>query len=147
MLGLIGSDHAVTREQVSRARIEKVALGPDGAGHEVASASLRSGRSCLVTIASEGSDRREAAAAISAAFGRLLGECPRPGFLFATGGETLRAAADALGAGGLAVEGTLEPGLPVSRLVGGRWDGLTVVSKSGAFGRPGTLDAVVARAE
>ena len=146
MLALVGSDHAVTREQVERARVAHIAIARDGAGCDLARASLSGGHSCLVTVAVK-DDRQAAGAAIATAFGRLLADCPRPGFLLATGGETLRAAAEALGAQGLAVEGALEPGLPVSRLVGGRWDGLAVVSKSGAFGRPDTLDTIAARAK
>ena len=80
-------------------------------------------------------DRAEAAAAIARAFARLLDGCPRPGCLFVTGGETLRAVASALGAGSLAVEGALEPGLPFSRLVGGRFDRTLVVSQVGRLRR------------
>ncbi len=34
----------------------------------------------------------------------------------------------------LAVTGEAMPGLPLSTFVGGAWDGLAVLSKSGAFG-------------
>ena len=104
---------------------------------------LARGEPCVATVAFDG-DRAKAAEAIAEAFARLLDGCPRPGCLFVTGGETLRAVATALGAGSLAVEGALEPGLPFSRLVGGRFDGTLVVSKSGAFGGP---DLLVALAE
>jgi len=42
-----------------------------------------------------------------------------------------------LGAQALRVTGRLAPGLPRSVLRGGRWDGVTIISKSGAFGPPG----------
>jgi len=35
----------------------------------------------------------------------------------------------------LQVTGRVEPGIPRSTLLGGRWSGVEVVSKSGAFGR------------
>ena len=37
------------------------------------------------------------------------------------------------------VDGEVAAGVPASRLSGGRWDGLRVVSKSGAFGDAGLL--------
>ena len=63
-------------------------------------------------------------------------EVPRPGTLVVAGGETLRGLCAALEATTLEVQGQIEPGLPYSRLRGGRWDSVEVVSKSGAFGRP-----------
>ncbi|MFL5280605.1 MAG: hypothetical protein ACJ8AW_06315 [Rhodopila sp.] len=39
----------------------------------------------------------------------------------------------------LEIQGRLAPGLPRSLLRGGLWDGVTVVSKSGAFGPPTLL--------
>jgi uncharacterized protein YgbK (DUF1537 family) len=59
--------------------------------------------------------------------------------LLVTGGETLHGVCTALGATHLEVQGRIVPGLPRSILRGGRWDGVTVVSKSGAFGTPALL--------
>jgi len=39
-----------------------------------------------------------------------------------------------LGVESLAVEAAIEPGLPVSRMSGGSFDGVATISKSGAFG-------------
>jgi uncharacterized protein YgbK (DUF1537 family) len=61
---------------------------------------------------------------------------PPPGTLIVAGGETLRGLCIALGATALEAVGQIEPGLPRSVLRGGRWDGVDVVSKSGAFGGP-----------
>ena len=55
------------------------------------------------------------------------------------GGETLRGLCLALGATSLEVQGRIVPGLPRSVMRGGRWDGVTVLSKSGAFGPPNLL--------
>ena len=55
------------------------------------------------------------------------------------GGETCAALCTSLGAHSLEVQGRIVPGLPRSILRGGRWDGVTVVSKSGAFGHPTLL--------
>jgi D-threonate/D-erythronate kinase len=130
VIALIGSDHAVARGQVEACAV-RIALDgrqgmiPDGAA---------------VTVAvPPGSDRAAAAEQIAAAFEQLLARMDRPGTLFVTGGETLRRICAALDARGLVVEGELAPGVPVSRLLCGRWDGLRVVSKSGAFGDAGLL--------
>jgi uncharacterized protein YgbK (DUF1537 family) len=58
----------------------------------------------------------------------------RPATLIVAGGETLRAACVSLGATSLEVIGQIEPGVPRSIMRGGRWDGIEVISKSGAFG-------------
>ena len=44
-----------------------------------------------------------------------------------------------LGARSLEVQGRVVPGLPQSVMRGGRWDGVVVLSKSGAFGPPDLL--------
>ena len=55
--------------------------------------------------------------------------------------DAARRSAAALGAHGLEVTGLVAPGVPRSVLRGGAWDGVAVVSKSGAFG----ADALLAR--
>lgn len=64
----------------------------------------------------------------------MLGQTAAPATLFVTGGETLRAACEALGADHLELVGQIVSGVPLSVLRGGRFDGVRVVSKSGAFG-------------
>ena len=59
---------------------------------------------------------------------------PPPRCLFVSGGETLAALCAALGTDRLDHVGQFMPGLPVSVMVGGRWNGVRVASKSGAFG-------------
>jgi 4-hydroxythreonine-4-phosphate dehydrogenase len=56
----------------------------------------------------------------------------RPAGLIATGGETARGAALALGASGIDLHSQLEPGVVLGRLVGG--PGCPVVTKAGGFG-------------
>lgn len=130
IVALIGSDHAVARAQFAACRTQVTLAGdapaiPDGAAVGVA--------------VSPGTGRAEAARHIADAFARVLAGIDRPGTLVVAGGETLRAVCDALGARGLAVAGEVAAGVPVSRLRGGRWDGVCVVSKSGAFGDTGLL--------
>ncbi|HEX4992036.1 MAG TPA: nucleotide-binding domain containing protein, partial [Rubrobacteraceae bacterium] len=59
--------------------------------------------------------------------------------LVLTGGETAVGVARRLGAVGIRLEGELEPGIPVGRLIGPRPYG--VITKAGAFGEAGTLVA------
>ena len=80
--------------------------------------------------------RDEAARQIARVFSDLVSRLDRPGTLAVAGGETLRALCVALGATSLDVHGQVAPGVPRSRMVGGGWDGVEIVSKSGAFGAP-----------
>jgi uncharacterized protein YgbK (DUF1537 family) len=54
--------------------------------------------------------------------------------VFVTGGETAVTLAKVLGTTGMTVEGTVEPFIPIGRFVGGKVDGLPVVTKAGGFG-------------
>lgn len=136
VLGLFGSDQATTARQLAacgEAWLKLADGGPAGA------AALR-GRLAQrgVALASldlpMDLDRVAAARRIADEFGRLVRAVPRPGTLVAAGGETLKALCLALGARCLEAVGQVAPGIPRSVLRGGAWDGLDVVSKSGAFG-------------
>jgi len=86
----------------------------------------------------------EAAALAAAAAAACLAEVARSlaadglvDGLIATGGDTARAAAGALGARGLRLWGEMEPGVPVGILDGPH--PLPVITKAGGFGDQGTL--------
>ncbi len=59
--------------------------------------------------------------------------------LFLIGGDTAARAVRALGARALDVLGEALPGVAVGKLVGGRADGASFLSKSGGFGAPDTV--------
>jgi uncharacterized protein YgbK (DUF1537 family) len=124
ILALIGSNHLVTLGQLrtltGSPNVVRAALPP-------------------------GIARAAALRVITATFVRLLAEMPRPGTLFVTGGATLRALCEAIGATGLTVDGEIEPGVPTSILRGGAWDGQRIVSKSGGFGDSGLLVRLLGR--
>ena len=140
VLGLFGSDQAVTAGQLAACdphwtRLrgtpgDDAGLGSRMAVHGIALASLH---------LPDRTSRAEAARRIAAALGAIARQVPRPGTLAVAGGETLRALLSGLGARSLLVEGRAVPGVPISRIVGGTWDGVTVLSKSGAFGHPDLL--------
>ena len=83
-----------------------------------------------------GLDRDDAARRIAATFGGMVRALPAPGTLIVAGGETLRNLCSALDVMALSITGQAAPGLPRSTIVGGPWQGTTVISKSGAFGGP-----------
>jgi uncharacterized protein YgbK (DUF1537 family) len=69
-----------------------------------------------------------------------------PGLVVATGGETVRALGEALGATRLDVLAEHEPGIPIAVWGDGRWAGTPILSKSGGFGSHDLFARVVAAA-
>lgn len=67
-------------------------------------------------------------------------ESLQAGGLVLTGGDTALLLCRLLGAEGIRLEAEIEPGVPFGRLIGGVGAGLPVITKSGGFGRPETLD-------
>lgn len=145
LLGLVGANHPVMQGQLAALAHLRLAVG-DAAGANVVALAARLAESCVafaVADLPEDMARDDARETIAARFAALLAGLDRPGALFVSGGETLADVVGALGAQALDVVGAFEPGVPVSRLVGGRWDGLTLISKSGAFGAPDLLVRLV----
>ncbi|MAS43596.1 MAG: hypothetical protein CML46_20650 [Rhodobacteraceae bacterium] len=64
--------------------------------------------------------------------------------LMVIGGDTLSALLEACGAVGLDCLGEVGPGLPLSRIRGGRLDGVEMLTKSGGFGDADLLVRIVA---
>jgi uncharacterized protein YgbK (DUF1537 family) len=136
ILGLFGSDQAVTTEQVDACSNYAVIIEDDcGSNFVDVSRRLDEDGVVLVRVAiPKGASRAEAATRIARTFGRLALEIMRPATLLVAGGETLRAVCSALETDHLELVGQIEPGVPCSFMRDGRFDGVRVVSKSGAFG-------------
>ena len=136
LLGLFGTDHPVTRAQVEACGAAAFQISHGGVDEAARVAARLEGEGvALVSLAlPEGTPRPEAARRIADEFARLLSALPAPGTLVVSGGETLRALSLSLGAERLDLQGAFETGIPCSILRGGRFDGVHVVSKSGAFG-------------
>jgi uncharacterized protein YgbK (DUF1537 family) len=66
-------------------------------------------------------------------------EAVRPAALFLSGGDTALAVLERLGTDAVRLEGEVSSGLVSGILIGGRMDGLAVVTKAGAFGPPDAL--------
>ncbi len=142
LLAIVGTDHAVTAVQAERAtaavparRVVASADAPETAAR-IARAFELTGACLLSFDLPRSTLAADAAAAISRSLRELLPLTRRPATLLVTGGATLLSVCSALGAGHLEVGAEYSPGIPRSRLCGGRWDGLSVISKSGAFGDP-----------
>jgi uncharacterized protein YgbK (DUF1537 family) len=73
----------------------------------------------------------------------LLPNLDRPDALMVMGGDTLAICSAALGAKSLAVRGLLARGIPVSEFTDGAWAGMTIISKSGAFGAEDILTRIM----
>lgn len=138
VLGLFGSDQAATAAQLAACAPHWLAL-PQGGRERAARVRAALGRDGVAMVSLNlppDLGRAEAAARIGAELATLAEQLPPPGTLVVAGGETLRGLCVALGARSLTVWGRVVPGVPVSTLRGGHWDGVTVLSKSGAFGPP-----------
>lgn len=135
-LGLFGSDQPVAAAQFESCGDCAFTLtdgGPASAAKLARSLDEAGAALARVAIPVDVS-REEAAKRVAREFGRLLDALTPPATLLVIGGETLRAVCEALGADHLELAGQIEPGIPVSVLRGGRFNGVRVVSKSGAFG-------------
>ena len=74
----------------------------------------------------------------------LVSKRPRPTILVVVGGDTLLALCRAADVRSLQASASPRAGWGRARLVGGLWDGLTCYSRSGAFGPPDDLRALLA---
>ncbi|MEO9190214.1 MAG: four-carbon acid sugar kinase family protein [Acetobacteraceae bacterium] len=147
VLALIGSDHAVSVAQLSAAwaRVRRIDRGDADEAARIARLLGRDGAVAVAAVVPAHLSRPDGTRHIERCFAGLLSRMEPPGTLFVAGGETLRASCTALGAVRLDVDGQVMPGIPTSVLRGGVWDGLRVVSKSGAFGDPGLLSRLLAQ--
>lgn len=73
----------------------------------------------------------------------IFSQLDRPDALIVMGGDTLAICGEMLGVQNLAVRGLLGRGIPVSNFSDGEWAGMTVISKSGAFGAENTLSQIM----
>jgi len=142
LLLLCGSRHAAARTTL--ASLPAGATRAPATATEAAQAAawaiarLAAGKPAALTL--------EAAGAAPGAVWRHLAEAlarhPMPPLLAVIGGRSLRGLCEALGVRALAVLGEARPGVPLSRLVGGTWDGVALLSRSGAFDDGGLFHSI-----
>ncbi len=147
-LGLIGTDHPVTQGQLRHAAPWHTMFDPAQPASRARIESRLAGNEAVVVTMQlpATAERHLAHRLIETALADLLAGLPQPGTLFVTGGETLSSVCTALGTEALEVHGEIEAGIPVSLLRGGRWDGATVISKSGAFGNETLIERLISSA-
>ncbi len=134
VLGLFGSDQPTTAAQLAACGEATIAL-PEGEGAARVQRKLAGEGVALVKFElADGLSRSDAAQLIARELTALVAALGPPGTLIVAGGETLKAVCLAVGAHALQVTGRIVPGLPRSVLQGGRWPGVDIISKSGAFG-------------
>ena len=134
VLGLFGSDQATTASQLAACGDATVVLAEGEGGAGVRQKLADDGVALVKFALADGLSRAEAARRIAHELTTLIATLDPPGTLIVAGGETLKAVCLAVGAHALQVTGRIVPGLPRSVLQDGRWAGVDVVSKSGAFG-------------
>jgi uncharacterized protein YgbK (DUF1537 family) len=150
LLAIVGSHHSATRAQLDRVEDSRpelwIAVREGAAEAEEVRGCLAARGAALVTfLLPDYMFDAEATRRLEAILAELLPQLDPPAGLFVSGSETLRGVAAALGAEALDVLGEIGPGLPASRLRGGLWQGLPVVSKSGALGDADLLARVLSR--
>lgn len=140
LLGLIGTDHSAMLAQITAIGDDHLMMGGDIEAAAIAATRRFSSRGFVFISCDLPRTGREAARiAIARRFQSLSSIMPRPDTLFVSGGETLAALCRDIGVSSLDVIGEFEPGLPIATVRGGLWDGITLLSKSGAFGAPDLL--------
>jgi uncharacterized protein YgbK (DUF1537 family) len=146
ILGLFGSDQPATADQL--AACETHWLEIDGTVFDTVAGRLDEAGLVLISFRVPfGTARAAAAERIATGIGRLTARIEPPGTVVVAGGETLRSLCEAVGAASLVVQGRLVPGVARSVISGGSWGGVTVISKSGAFGHANLLrELIVERA-
>jgi uncharacterized protein YgbK (DUF1537 family) len=78
---------------------------------------------------------------LQSAAGRLF-DTGQPKANILVGGDTALKVYEQCGARGIRILGDVEPGIPWGRWMGGRMDGLPLVTKAGGFGNPDTLSGI-----
>ncbi|WP_234187523.1 four-carbon acid sugar kinase family protein [Shinella sp. NM-101] len=132
---IVGTRHPVTRTQVERAIADStVAEGPGGEG-----------LARLLAPAFTAASAAETHALVRRHLPDVDLGAADAASLLVTGGDTLSVVLEATGAEVLDCIGEAATGVPVSRIRGGRWDGVTILSKSGGFGDTDLLSRLASR--
>jgi uncharacterized protein YgbK (DUF1537 family) len=137
VLGLFGSDQPATAAQLSVCEAHWTRLS--GHREEVSIIGRRLAETRVAFVSPELPTETSRAAArrrINEILASVAANLAPPGTLIVAGGETLKSLCSSLGTQSLLVTGQITPGLPRSVMQGGLWDGVEIVSKSGAFGPP-----------
>ena len=126
-LAICGTNHPVTLRQIAAVPgLRCLVMDDNGA--------LRPEPPVMLVAPANAVSVQQARAMIERSLERLVATMPRPHAVLVTGGWTLRLLVRICAASHLLCEGLYEPGVAVSRMVEGAWDGTAIISKSGGFG-------------
>lgn len=135
-LFILGTAHPATRAQA--AALAPLIRPASGAGLDADSA-----KPVLLDPVPLSADARETHARLRDSLSRL--QPGGAGAIFVTGGDCLSLVLAQTGTEALDCIGEAGPGIPVSRVIGGRFDGRLLVSKSGGFGGADLLTGFLRR--
>lgn len=132
---IVGTSHPSTREQVSAALAADM-LRPISA---LAYRGEADRKAWLLSPGLTAANAEETSDVLRREMPTIVFGDPASTSLLVTGGDTLSIVLEVTGADSLECIGDAAPGVPVSRIHGGRWHGLTLLSKSGGFGDPALM--------
>ncbi len=141
---VVGTDHPIAQAQAgaleAESRVTSWRLDVGAARHELRAGCPQETPVVLIRFAvPPGTARPDAQSLIARALVSVVATLPRPRLVVATGGETLRALSNALGATRLEVFAERVPGIPLGTWADGLWAATPLLSKSGGFGQSDTL--------
>ncbi len=145
LVALVGSNHPVMQSQLhvlkAQGRMAEIGTTADPlADAEAINGRVRMGDDVLTVFEPPAGFHGSLAAEwIDSAIRKLVPALQPPASCFVSGGDTLLTTVLSVKASSLSVVGEAMPGIPVSIINGGTFDGTPVISKSGAFGEPDTL--------
>lgn len=137
VLGLFGSDHSATVAQLSACNVHWTAVS--NPREEIRAIERRFTETGVAFVSPKlpaDMPRDAAARRIGEMLEGVALSLAAPATLIVAGGETLKQLCTSLGTQSLLATAQVAPGVPRSLMQGGIWDGVEVVSKSGAFGPP-----------
>ncbi|WP_232495785.1 four-carbon acid sugar kinase family protein [Novosphingobium kaempferiae] len=142
----VGSRDRITDAQVTRLIADvRDAAYVAAPGGKVPACAIEDVAALLVQLVDDGTDLPEqvAAARFARGIARIV-EQWRPRSLLLSGGATALAVLDALGIRAVLVQGEAAPAIPLCSAP--RWPDMQILTKSGGFGEPAALSALVAGA-
>ncbi|CAN7444131.1 hypothetical protein LJR030_004581 [Rhizobium sp. LjRoot30] len=157
---IVGTTHPVTLGQIDHAVTSgRTAPERDGPGEDLEQlqqkcvAVLRpelhrnAQRPVLIAPSLSSADASETSARLRDLVPEIRIGNPADTAFIVVGGDTLSKVLQSVGAKFLECFGEVSTGVPICRVVGGSWDGVTLVTKSGGFGRESLLTHLLTEAE
>ena len=134
---IVGTTHPVTLDQIGHAVASGWAV-PDDAEPE------KDGRPALIAPSLSSADASETSARLRDLVPEIRIGNPAETAFIIVGGDTLSKVLQSVGAKFLECFGEVATGVPICRIAGGRWQGVTLITKSGGFGKENLLTTLLA---